>query len=149
MQTDQTPETTRYPNGDKRGEALGTTDQHYQRRGARGEGSCKRAPNKPSKNNTEAKQPTKKGVGKGKAARPPGDRKHKRRNTTNKTKTTETNHRSNRESKTPRDQTKGEPPRESVSRYKREFNQHVRGASREARSSENTRRDREIIAAQE
>ena len=57
--------------------------------------------------------------GKGKPAQPRGDQTHKRRNN-DKQKTTETNHRSKR--KMPRDQTKGEPPRETVPRYnKHEF----------------------------
>ena len=48
--------------------------------------------------------------------------KHTRDATKTKQKTTETNHRSNRERKMPRDQTKGEPPRETVPRYnKHEF----------------------------
>ena len=74
---------TRYPNGDNRGEAVRTTDQHHQTlrgRGARG-GQPQRTPNKPGQPtgpDTEANLPTK--GGKGKPARPRGDQTHERRN---------------------------------------------------------------------
>ena len=77
---------TRYPNGDNRGKALRTTDQHHQTprvggpegRAAAGEHQKNKKPGQTTGPDTEANQPTK--GGKGKPARPRGDQTHKGRN---------------------------------------------------------------------
>ena len=124
---------TRYPNGDNRGEAVRTTDQHHQTlrgRGARGEGSRKEhQTNQDNQQDQTQKQTYQQ---RGARASPPDHEatKHTRDATTTKQKTTETNYRSNRERKTPRDQTKGEPPRETVPRYNKHEFRHGRWTSR-------------------
>ena len=115
---------TRYPNGDNRGKALRTTDQHHQTprvggpEGRAAAGEHQKNPGQTTGPDTEANQQ------RGARASPPDHEatKHTRDATMTKQKTTETNHRSKRERKMPRDQTKGEPPRETVPRYnKHEF----------------------------
>ena len=75
---------TRYPNGDNRGNALRTTDQHHQTprvggpEGRAAAGEPQKNPGQTTGPDTEANQPTK--GGKGKPARPRGDQTHKRRN---------------------------------------------------------------------
>ena len=99
---------TRYPNGDTRGKALRTTDQHHQAPrvgGPEGRTAAGEAPNKtknpgqttgPAK---EANPPTK--GGKGKPARPRGDQTNKRRNN-DKTKNHRDQPQKQRERKLPR-----------------------------------------------
>ena len=119
---------TRYPNGDNRGKALRTTDQHHQTPRVGGpEGRAAAGEHQKNKKNQDKQQDqTQKQTNQQRGARasPPDHEatKHTRDATTTKQKTTETNHRSKRERKMPRKQTKGEPPRKNIPRYsKHEF----------------------------